>query len=116
MRWLADENMSRAVVKAIRALGFDVTFIAETTPGITDEEVLALAASEQRILITEDKGFGELIFRLKLQHTGVLLVRSTSVSGQDKAKYICDVILAHQTSLPDAFTVMTDDTVRIRRT
>lgn len=61
--FLANENAPREAVLAARAAGFDVTWMVELQPGAGDEIVLALAQQEQRVLITFDKDFGELVFR-----------------------------------------------------
>ena len=62
MRFLAEENVSRLVVARLRAAGLDVTAIGETSSGALDNDVLATASREGRILITEDRDFGELSF------------------------------------------------------
>ena len=60
MRFLADENFPWDAVKALRAAGHDVACIRTDAPGIADDDVLAQAVNESRILITFDKDFGEL--------------------------------------------------------
>jgi predicted nuclease of predicted toxin-antitoxin system len=60
MRLLANENVPRAAVSTLAAAGHDIVWIRTVAPGATDAEVLALAAREQRILLTFDKDFGEL--------------------------------------------------------
>lgn len=60
MRALADENFPRPAVEALRRPGWDVFSVAEACPGVPDEEVAALCADQQRILLTFDKDFGEL--------------------------------------------------------
>lgn len=62
MRYLADENMSAAVVAGLRAAGHDVAFVAEDSPSIPDDSVLARAVRENRVLITYDKDYGKLVF------------------------------------------------------
>jgi predicted nuclease of predicted toxin-antitoxin system len=62
VRFLADESCDVAVVTALRNAGHDVKAIAETNPGAEDEPVLALASSEARVLLTEDKDFGLLAY------------------------------------------------------
>lgn len=62
MRFLADENVSRMVIERLRASGFDVISIGETRSGAPDKYVLEAADAEDRILITEDHDFGELMF------------------------------------------------------
>ena len=77
MRFLADENFPRPALEALRKAGWEVFSIAEDCPGISDEEVAALCASQLRILLTFDKDFGELIFRRGLS-AGSGVVRSAS--------------------------------------
>lgn len=50
-------------------------FIPEEMPGATDEEILLLAVTNNRILITEDMDFGELVCRLKKPAYGIILIR-----------------------------------------
>ena len=65
MRLLADEGVDAAIVARLRFDGYDVVYVAELSPGITDDAVLELANAEERILMTADKDFGELVFRLR---------------------------------------------------
>jgi predicted nuclease of predicted toxin-antitoxin system len=76
MRFLANENFPRAAVEALRATGNDVAWMMTISPGRSDQEVLALAAREGRILLTFDKDFGELAKNSKLPAaSGVILLR-----------------------------------------
>ena len=76
MRWLCNENIPRNLVEALRGRGHDVVWIREAAPGITDAEVLARAAREQRLCLTFDKDFGELAAATALPVAcGVLLLR-----------------------------------------
>lgn len=62
MRFLADENFPRPALEALRNAGWEILSVAEECPGIADEDVAALCSEGQRILLTFDKDFGELIF------------------------------------------------------
>ena len=76
MRILADENFPRIAVEALASLGHDVLWVQRDMPGASDREILARAQSDQRIVITFDKDFGELAFRHKLAATyGIVLFR-----------------------------------------
>ena len=80
MRLLADENFPRLAIEMLRSLGHDVLWVAETCPSAKDEHVLDLAVRESRVLLTQDKDFGELAFRRGLPATsGVVLLRVTPV-------------------------------------
>ena len=80
MKLLADECCDASLVLAIREAGSDIEFVAETHRGIQDKEVIDLAWKEERLLLTEDKDFGELVVRLGYQIKGVLLLRLPPVS------------------------------------
>ena len=68
MRLVEDESVEGPTVTALRAAGHLVLFIAETSPGIEDSEVLVIARKEQALLLTADKDFGELVFRNREPH------------------------------------------------
>ena len=75
LRFLADESCDFAAVRALRAAGFDVLSVAEALAGADDEGVIALALREGRILLTEDKDFGQLVFAAGRKSVGVVLIR-----------------------------------------
>jgi len=62
VRFLADESCDFAVVRALRSAGFDVVAVAEVVPRALDEAVIELAVLEDRIVLTEDKDFGQLVY------------------------------------------------------
>ncbi len=92
MNLLADENMDRGIVERLRADGHAVVWVAEMLPGIPDDEVLRLAAAGPSVLLTEDKDFGELVYRRGLTHAGVILVRLAGMDNAAKAVAVSDAI------------------------
>lgn len=87
MRFLANENFPAEAVAAQREDGHDVVWVRTDAPGSSDEVVLAKAQTENRILITFDKDFGDLAFRSKLPAlSGVVLFRLTLQSATYVAK------------------------------
>src|SRR5205809_5572040 len=92
-RFLANENTPREAVLAARGAGFDVTWMVELQPGASDEIVLALAQRDDRVLITFDKDFGELVFRHgKAGSRGVILLRPRLRSPQVVSAFIVTVL------------------------
>lgn len=75
MQWLADECVDAALVGHLRGIGHDVSYMAEIASGATDAETLRRARDEGRLLLTEDKDFGDLVFRSKMTVPGVVLLR-----------------------------------------
>lgn len=114
MRLLADEGVDAAIVARLRLEGHDVLYVAELTPGITDSAVLDLANSEERVLLTADKDFGELTFRLRHVAFGILLVRLLGLPSADKAHAVALAVEEHGDEMTHAFTVVSPGMVRIR--
>src|ERR1700722_2072218 len=75
MRLVADENCDFSLVTDLRAAGYDVVAITEQMAGADDQRVIDFARSERRLLLTEDKDFGQLLFAAAKQHSGVILIR-----------------------------------------
>lgn len=65
MNFVADENLDKQIVERLRQDGHTVWHVAEMEPGISDDVVLELANREVALLLTADKDFGELVFRLR---------------------------------------------------
>ena len=84
MRWLADECVDAALVAHLRRAGHDASYIAEIASGVTDTEALRQAQVEGRLFLTEDKDFGELVFRFKRPVPGVILLRIDPEKSQLK--------------------------------
>ena len=61
MQFLANEDVPMASIRRLRAAGYDVASIIEDSPGVKDESVLSRAHAEQRIILTFDRDYGELI-------------------------------------------------------
>ena len=75
MNILADEGVDRVIVERLRQAGHSVQYVAEMSPGITDEVVMDLANRASALLVTADKDFGELVFRQGRITSGVMLFR-----------------------------------------
>jgi predicted nuclease of predicted toxin-antitoxin system len=75
MKFIVDECTGPTVAKWLAIEGHDVISISPDRKGISDKEILKIAVSEERILITNDKDFGELIFKNNHSHCGVILLR-----------------------------------------
>ncbi len=115
MRFVVDESADARLAAHLTKLGHDVTLIAQNyRPGLPDHEVLAIAHREERILITDDRDFGELVFRHRSPHAGVIYFRlSTTVLDVRIARL--EEVLTHHPDDVDQFLVVTDRSMRVRR-
>ena len=114
IRFLADENVSRLVVEQLRASGFDVVFIGEQKSGVRDKEVLDTADAEGRILITEDRDFGEMVIRQRLGVRGLILLELDRLSSRAEAEAVGEVVSAHGDKLLGNLVVIEPGRIRIR--
>lgn len=115
MKFLADESVDFPVVKHLRDHGFDVEYITEICPGISDKEVIEIAISQSRVLITGDKDFGTLTFRNKMVSEGVILYRLSGYGNMEKAIHVCSIISKHRELIAGSFTVIGKEFTRIRK-
>jgi predicted nuclease of predicted toxin-antitoxin system len=114
MRFLADENVSKLVITRLRESGFEVLSIKETSSGAPDKDVLAKADSEDCILITEDRDFGELVVRQRLGVRGIILLELDRVSNIAEANLVAGLISTHGDKFLGNLTVLEPARIRIR--
>lgn len=114
MRILANENFPGDAIMVLREHGYDVAWVRSDAPGSLDEEVLERAQNENRILITFDKDFGELAFRLRLPALNrIILFR---ISMENPAYVVAKVALSALESQEDwsgHFAVVEDNRIRM---
>jgi predicted nuclease of predicted toxin-antitoxin system len=112
-KFLADESCDFAVVRALRAADYDVLAIAERTPGAHDEEVMRLAMSERRILLTEDKDFGQLVFAAGKETSGVIFIRYPAGLRSELPQGVLDAVKRESSRMQTAFVVLQPKRMRI---
>lgn len=113
-KFLADESVDFRIVKSLRNDGYQIEAIVELEPGIDDDDVLKMAIELEAILLTEDKDFGELTFRLQKPNKGIILIRMSGDPIEDKVKKLKEIFKIHLNEFSGKFTVITSTKVRIR--
>jgi predicted nuclease of predicted toxin-antitoxin system len=114
MNLLADEGVEQQIVERLRRDRHDVLYVAELDPGVPDDVVLRRANAEGRLLRTGDKDFGELVFRQRLVHGGIVLVRLSGLSPATKAATVSDAFARCGAQMPGSFSVISPGMVRVR--
>ena len=115
MKFLADENVDAPIVHLLRQNGYEISYILEDNPSISDDAVLLIAVENDSILITQDKDFGELVYLQKKVHAGILLLRLTGLKPARKAEIVLSVIQEHEQELYKSFTIIQQGMVKIRK-
>ncbi len=115
MRFLVDECTGPAVGHWLRAQQHDAVSVYDTARGIDDDEVIRRAFAEDRILVTNDKDFGEKIYRERLPHRGIILLRLADERSAVKIDVLERLLSGHANRIPGHFVVVTETKVRFAR-
>jgi predicted nuclease of predicted toxin-antitoxin system len=115
VRWLADECVAAPLVAFLRTGGHDVLYIVEAAAGLSDADVITLALRERRLLLTEDKDFGDLVFRRERAVPGVVLMRIAPETPILKATRLTAAIERYGEGLFGRYTVIDEGRFRSRR-
>lgn len=115
MRLLAAENFPRASIEALRTAGHDVVSIADEASGSSDRLVLGVAKSSERVIITFDRDFGDLVYRQGQEGwPGIVLLRFVPHHPLEPAELLLAAI-AEGAVLEGFFNVLTPSGLRQRR-
>lgn len=112
MRFIVDECTGPTVAKWLQSEGHETFSIFEKAQGIDDEEILIKAVAESWIVITNDKDFGEMIFRERRQHRGVVFLRLSDERTANKIAILKQLLDNHSKKLADQFVTVTETKVR----
>jgi predicted nuclease of predicted toxin-antitoxin system len=115
MRFLIDVCVGRVVEQDIcSSLPFDFKCVRDIDPRMADSDIMRLARQEQRIIITSDKDFGEMVYRQGMTHHGVLLLRVDELTMAQKVDVLTKVLTEHGSLLTGHFCVYQGDLLRVR--
>ena len=110
VRLLIDANLGRKFTNLLKLAGHDAVYINDFLPKASDEEVLYLAKCENRIVITNDKDFGELIFKLGVLSSGIILLRTLATDPEKRVNMVKNAL----NKAKGKFVVIKDGQIRVR--
>lgn len=114
MRWLVDECIGAGVVAHLRKTEHDVVYVAEVARRTTDREIVNWAQQENRLVLTEDKDFGELVVRWNWRVPGVVLMRISPEKRSERWPRLEAAIARFGDALFGRFTVVEENRFRTR--
>jgi predicted nuclease of predicted toxin-antitoxin system len=115
MKFLADESCDHLFIRGLRDQDYDVVSIAETNPGLEDEEVAERALTENRLLMTEDRDFSHYIFARVEQQVGVLFFRYPFSARNHIFERTLKLLRSEEENLQGKFIVIKPGKTRIRK-
>ena len=114
MRILIDVGVGKAVEEWLRKQGYDVLAVRDLDPRLPDSVILHRAVIEQRLVITMDKDFGELVYQSGQPHAGVLLLRLEEADSRKKVSIVKKIFTRYVQQLVGSFSVYQRGRLRIR--
>ena len=115
MRFLVDECTGPAVAEWLRAQKHEVFSVYDEARGLDDADIIQKAYTENWILITNDKDFGEKVYRERYSHKGVVFLRLDDERAASKIETLRKLLESYADRLPDQFVVVTESQVRVAR-
>ena len=114
LKFVLDVGVGNKVGQYLTNEGYDALLISTINPSMSDSEILAIAENENRMVITMDKDFGELVYHSEKAHAGVLLLRLEDATGEEKVEVIRFIIDNFKDLLEHKFCVFKNGRLRIR--
>src|SRR3989338_1583044 len=114
LKFLVDNSTGKKLANALKDEKYDVIYAGDVLPDADDKDILERAEKENRILITNDKDFGELIFRYGKPSSGVILLRLKINFPQNRIKILMALIKSLGIKLRKKFIVASEDKFRIK--
>lgn len=115
MKFLVDECTGPFVAEWLRKSGYEVFSVYDQIAGESDNFILQKAFSEDWILITNDKVFGEQVYRQKLPHKGIVLLRLQDERSNNKVLILERLLNMYPEKLQNQFVVVTEKNVRFAK-
>jgi len=115
MRFLVDECTGPMVASWLRDQNHEVFSVYDEARGLDDDEVIQKALEGERILITNDKDFGEKVYRDGRLHSGVILLRLQDERSKSKIRVLSNLLNMYSDRIPNSFLVVTEQRVRFAR-
>jgi predicted nuclease of predicted toxin-antitoxin system len=113
MLFLADESCDACIIRMLRSDGHEVMAISDTHQGANDSAVIGLALGMSRVLITEDKDFGQLVYASGHAHCGVIFLRYPFQLRRHMAEKLASLVRNRGGTLTRSFTVVEPGRIRI---
>lgn len=114
MRFVADENIDRLLVDDLRRKGHSVIHIVESHVGLSDRDVAKLAWDSDSIIVTHDKGFGDLLLKQRLLSRGIVILRLEALPRAAALRVAANALDRTGKQLIGAITVVQPGFIRSR--
>ncbi|RRA98691.1 DUF5615 family PIN-like protein [Larkinella rosea] len=112
---IADENIDHSIIASLRSAGIEIYSIYESNRGIRDEAVIESSRNPPRIILTEDKDFGEWVFSHQVNDISVIFLRYHFKDTQEITATLVKLLVERFNEFVGCFTTITTHKIRIRK-
>ena len=113
LKLLIDECIGKRLYRLLIEKDFNLKFVGDWKRGATDEEIIRESIKEKAIIVTEDKDFGEMIFRRKLKPHGIVLFRTETANPYHRLSLLKEVL--KRVNPASKIIVITEKIIKIRK-
>jgi len=114
IKLIADVNVEKPIVDFLKEKKYDILWVSDYDRSLKDVELIQLANEENRILITNDTDFGELVFNQNKITTGIILIRIKDQNVKKKLNSLKKTLLLFEQKLENNFVVITEKRIRLK--
>jgi predicted nuclease of predicted toxin-antitoxin system len=114
-KFIADEGFSFPITSILREKGYDVIWIGDVAPGVDDAKVFEISRKEGRIILTEDKDFGELAIRFKCKTSGIILLRIEPEQKELREEKMLELFRDFSDKLKGHLIIVDEQKIRFRK-
>lgn len=115
MRFLVDECTGPSVARWLQDQDHEVFSVFDEARGVNDDTIIGKALEERWILITDDKDFGDKIYRDGRLHRDVILLRLENERPESKIRVLSQLLERYSSRIPESFIVVTEKQVRFAK-
>ncbi len=116
LKFLVDVGVGKGIERYLWEEGYDTKAVRDIDFCMEDEEIIRTAVTENRMVITMDKDFGELVYHSSMEHSGVLLLRLEDATGTEKLQVVKHIMKNYSDRIKNCFCVFQNDKFRIKKT
>lgn len=114
MKFIVDESTGKRAAVFLDKQGYDTVFVGDEFEGISDTEIMNKARTENRIIVTNDKDFGELAVKEKKSSEGIILLRLKIETPNQKIKVLGKILDNHKQRIQGNLLIAKEEKIKIR--
>lgn len=115
LKFLIDVGVGKGIERYLLEEGYDTKAVRDIDSRMEDENIIHTAVTENRMVVTMDKDFGELVYHCSMKHCGVLLLRMEDATGTEKLQVVKNIMENYSSQIKDCFCVYQNERFRIRK-